>query len=159
MLLAERPGDRYWALIEPHWLPLNEAWDLSLDEFLATLHQVPPRVADLYAAHWCQSEVRNGGFHQFFFNTTGLLAPEAVGGFRAIGLLEWAALLAEAMNYFDAPYPRDRVMRLDLLPEDHDGDLENSDPFAELDDRFFSCVDAEPTRWEKSADLYAVQAA
>jgi hypothetical protein len=159
VLIAERAGDRYWALVEPHWLPLNEAWDLSVDEFLARLHRLPPRVADLYAAHWCQSEVRNGGFFQFFFNTTGLLAPEAVKGFRAIGSLEWAALLSEAMNYFGTPYPRDRIARLDLLPENDDGELESSGPFAELDDRFFSSVDAQPNRWEESADLYAVPAA
>ena len=40
------------------------------------------------AAHWCQSEVRNGGFHQFFTNHTGDLDnfitgnPDNVKGFE-----------------------------------------------------------------------------
>jgi hypothetical protein len=155
---AHSLGDRYWALIEPHWLPLNEAWDLGLDQFLMTMQQVPPRVADLYAAHWCQSEVRNGGFYQFFFNTTGLLAPEAAKGFRAIGMLEWATLLTETMNYFGSPYPRDRARRLVLLTN-HDDELNGLNPFAAADDRFFFCADDEPERWEERADSYAALSA
>ncbi|WP_369973953.1 DUF4375 domain-containing protein [Polaromonas sp. SP1] len=30
----------------------------------------------LFAVHWCQSEICNGGFMQFFANSTGVLAPE-----------------------------------------------------------------------------------
>ena len=66
-----------WSLVEPIWLPLNRSWD-DAEEFVRRFRGVRPEAGHLYAAHWCQSEVCNGGFDQFFSNTTGLLAPEAL---------------------------------------------------------------------------------
>lgn len=102
----------YWDVVEPYW----EAVDIYADpeEFLRTLAPVPSANALLLAAHWCQSEIRNGGFHQFFTNPTGVLAPEALDGFAAIGRPDLASLLREAMSYFGAPYPRERVVRSPL---------------------------------------------
>ena len=159
MSRATKAGDRYWALIEPSWLRLNDTWSRGVDEFLAESRKVSPRVLNLYAAHWCQSEVDNGGFHQFFYNTTGLLAPEAVGGFRAIGLLEWSALLSDAMAYFGTPYPRERAARLERLPRSDSRKRAEWDPFAALDEKFYGSADAERSRWDTAADSYAVPAA
>jgi hypothetical protein len=108
-------------------------------------------VGHLYAACWCQAEVCNGGFHQFFSNTTGLLAPEALEGFRAIGLTEWADLLAEGMKFFGSSYPRDRDERHDLLPSRRGSPRDAWDPFYHLDERFYEWTD----RWEEAADAYA----
>ena len=156
---AEKAGDRYWTLIEPSWIPLNNTWSRDVEEFLAASRKVPLRVLHLYAAHWCQSEVNNGGFHQFFYNTTGLLAPEAVDAFRAIGMNEWSALLGEAMTYFGTPYPRERNARLLRLPRADVRKRAEWDPFAALDDRFYESTDGERLRWESAADAYAVPAA
>ncbi len=93
-------GDGYWSLVEPVWLPLNRSWDEGSEEFVRLFRAIRPEIGNLYAGHWCQSEVRNGGFHQFFSNTTGLLAPEALAGFRAVGLAELAEILAAAMDFF-----------------------------------------------------------
>ena len=153
---AEKAGHRYWALIEPSWVLLNDTWSRGVDEFLAASRDVSPRVLHLYAAHWCQSEVNNGGFHQFFHNSTGILAPEGVDAFSAIGLLEWSSLLSEATAYFGTPYPRERAVRLRRLPRAN-GPRAQWDPFAALDDKFYSSGDAD--RWESVADAYAVSAA
>jgi hypothetical protein len=159
MSRVSKPGDRYWTLIEPSWIPLNDTWSQGVREFLRESQKVSPRVLHLYAAHWCQSEVNNGGFHQFFSNTTGLLAPEGVDGFRAIGLLEWSALLSEAMAYFGSPYPRERSVRLKRLPRADGRERAAWDPFAGLDDKFYGSADAERLRWDTAADSYAVAAA
>ena len=152
---GDNAGDRYWSVVAPFWLPLNESWD-HVAEFLAESQRIPPRVLDLYAAHWCQSEVNNGGLHQFFFNTTGLLAPEATSGFRAIGLPTWSAVVSEAMGYFSGAYPRERAVRRKLLPQAKGRKREVWDPFQALDERFFTCSDAMLGRWEQAADLYVV---
>jgi uncharacterized protein DUF4375 len=55
------------------------------DIFLKTFAQVRREVGLLYATAFCQVEVCNGGLSQFFGNSTGVLAPEAVEGFIAIG--------------------------------------------------------------------------
>lgn len=156
---VEKAGDRYWKLIEPHWDPLVDTWSHGPGEFLLASRTVSRTVVNLFAAHWCQSEVNNGGFHQFFYNTTGLLAPEAVEGFSAIGLLEWSALLSEAMGYFATPYPRERATRLNRLPMADGRKRAEWDPFVALDDRFYGSADAERLRWERAADAYAVSAA
>jgi len=159
MSRVEKAGDRYWALIEPVWIPLNDTWSRGVNDFLLASRKVSRNVLNLYAAHWCQSEVNNGGFHQFFYNTTGLLAPEAVEGFSAIGLPEWSAVLSEAMGYFGARYPRERALRLERLPMADGRTRAEWDPFAGLDDRFYSSDDAKRSRWELAADAYALAAA
>jgi Domain of unknown function (DUF4375) len=144
----------YWMLIEPVWMPLNESWDDGPEAFVRRFRSVRPAGGNLYAAHWCQSEVRNGGFHQFFSNTTGLLAPEALQGFRAIGAVEWAEILGEAMRHFGTPYPRERDDRQELLSLRQRRPREEWDPFYELDKRFYEWAD----NWEDAANAYAERA-
>jgi hypothetical protein len=148
-----KPVD-YWTLVEPVWLLLNRSWDEGPERFVRRFRRVRPEVGHLYAANWCQYEVCNGGFHQFFSNTTGLLAPEALEGFRAIGAVEWAEILAEAMKHFGAPYPRDRDDREEFLPKRQRRPREEWDPFYELDKRFYEWAD----NWEDAANAYAGQA-
>jgi hypothetical protein len=141
----------YWTLLEPIWLPLNRSWDDGPERFIRRFRSVRQELGHLYAAHWCQSEVCNGGFLQFFSNTTGLLAPEALNGFRAIGAAEWSEILAEAMKYFGTPYPRDRDDREEFLPMRQRSPREEWDPFYELDKRFYEWAD----NWEDAANDYA----
>jgi hypothetical protein len=141
-------------MVEPVWLPLNRAWDEDCKGFLRGFRAVRPEVGYLYAAHWCQSEVCNGGFYQFFFNTTGLLAPEALQGFLAIGLPEWGEILSAAMGFFGTKYPRKRTSRQRLLPTCR-GRREEWDPFCQMDEQFFEWLRASSDRWELAADAYA----
>lgn|SRR5262245_14812443 len=141
----------YWSLIEPVWLQLNRSWDNGPEEFVRLFCSIRPEIGHLYAAHWCQSEVCNGGLHQFFSNTTGLLAPEALEGFRVIGAAEWVQILAEAMNHFGTPYPRNREQREQFLPVRQGRTKEKWDPFYELDKRFYEWTD----NWEDAANRYA----
>jgi hypothetical protein len=143
----------YWTLVEPIWLPLNCSWD-NPEKFVRSFRRVRPEAGHLYAAHWCQSEVCNGGFHQFFSNTTGLLAPEALDGFRVIGVREWPEILADAMRHFGTPYPRHRDDRDEFLPVRQRGPREDWDPFYELDNRFYESRD----EWEDAANAYASRA-
>lgn len=138
----------YWTLVEPVWLPLNRSWDDGPDEFVRLFRAIRTEIGHLYAGHWCQSEVCNGGLHQFFFNTTGLVAPEAVDGFRAIGATMWAEVLAEAMEMFGSPYPRVREVRLQFLPMHQP----RRHSLSRLDDRFYEWDD-----WKTVANIYAEQ--
>jgi hypothetical protein len=132
------------------WIPLNQSWDAGPDEFLRQFRLLPPEISSLYAAHWCQSEICNGGHCQFFSNTTGLLAPEARNAFEAIGARDWAAILGDAISQFGAPYPRLQDQRQESLDRLLRQDRQL---FNELDDRFFEWI----SYWEKTADAYAEQ--
>src|SRR5712691_6959873 len=74
------------------------------DAFLKTFAQVRREVGLLYATAFCQFEVCNGGFSQFFGNSTGVLAPEAVEGFIAIGQPQIADIVRRAMAKLGRPY-------------------------------------------------------
>lgn len=143
----------YWTLVEPVWLPLNCTWD-DCEKFVREFRSVHPEAGHLYAAHWCQSEVCNGGLHQFFSNGTGLLAPEALEAFRAIGVVDWAEILAEAIKHFGTPYPRNRDNRKKFLQMRPERPREEWDPFCKLDERFYEAADV----WGDAADAYAGRA-
>lgn len=151
-----KAGELYWALVEPHWERV--VTDGSADEFLASFYETPPVARDLLAAHWCVAEVCNGGFNQFFFNGTGVLAPEAAAAFHAIGLPRLAALVRTAMLSFGPGYPRDRdacQSRLETLERQA---ADEADPFEHLDNQFYDLIGSEGGGWEAAADSYCVQA-
>ena len=137
-------GEIYWSVIDPIWEMVSIYGSPEL--FLHQFSKLSDVQQNLLAAHWCQSEVRNGGFHQFFSNSTGLLAPEAAAGFRAIGLPQCADLVDEGMKLFGDPYPREQEDRSEKLEAD-------SGPFDALDDRFFDAI--RNRGFELAADAYA----
>ena len=94
----------YWGLVDAIWDAVS-IYD-GPEAFLAQYARVPEPARTLFAAHWLQSEVRNGGLYQFFCNSTGVLAPEAVEAFQKMGMPLTAAHLESAMGFFGTSYPR-----------------------------------------------------
>jgi Domain of unknown function (DUF4375) len=141
----------YWSVVEPYW----ESVDVYAepDDFVDTFGAVPRHAGLLLAAHWCQSEVRNGGFHQFFTNPTGVLAPEAYNGFVALGRSDLAELLRSAMSFFGSDYPRQRDARCQSLSARTGTTRKDWDPFFSTDDQFYACLRQQT--FEDSADAYA----
>jgi hypothetical protein len=56
-----------------------------------------------------EAEVNNGGFQQYFCNTSGRYAPQAAGALRDIGAAKMAAIVDEAVTAVG----RDRLARDD----------------------------------------------
>lgn len=86
-----------------------------------------------------EADVNNGGFDQYYFNSSGDHARFAPAALRAIGAREAAAIVEEANAIFgpDGP-PRDRDQRqdaLEALGEDR------SSIFSSVDERFFEYPD------------------
>ena len=136
----------YWSIVEPVW----DAIDIysGPDVFMQTFGSVPRSSALLFAAHFCQSEICNGGFQQFFGNPTGVLATEAVEGFHEIGQHQVAGLIEKAMSLFGRGYRRDRNERQTRLEEVSKSSL------AALDDLFYSLIDSEAGGFAVAADRY-----
>jgi Domain of unknown function (DUF4375) len=153
----KEPGEVYWSVIDPIWDSISIY--NGPEVFLFQFGKVRPELGHLFASHWCQSEVCNGGFDQFFYNSTGVLAPEAAEGFQAIGLDDLAALVRQAMSVFGDPYPRDREVRCDLLGRISVIDREEKEPFDYLDQQFYMCLGEDHQRYCKMADDYARQIA
>lgn len=116
---------------------------------------VPRDAVLLFSLHWAHLEIANGGFWQFFYNSTGVIAPEARDGFAAIGLPEAAAAIQSAMDKVGQPYPFDRAARQAVV-----GDPERRMEFEAEDGYFYreicnpKVIGGKP-RYYDAADRYA----
>ena len=99
----------YWDQIEQAFedVDIYETYDV----FKQGAAKYPEWKIDILAVHWTMSEVVNGGLEQYFSNSTGILAPEAVLGFQRIGKPQLAAALQKAMALLGEPFPRERKER------------------------------------------------
>ena len=81
-------------------------------------------------------EVNNGGFSQFFYNSSGDFSNELVEAFTRIGAYKTADICQQALSVFPGPVPVDRDEREELF------DHLDCDPFLdECDDAFYEYVD------------------
>jgi hypothetical protein len=145
-------GRPYRLALAPIWKSVS-IYD-GADVFLEQFDGVTRAQGALLAASWCQSEVCNGGFHQFFQNPTGILAPEAADGFDFLELSPVAHIVRRAIRMFGDPYPReqherDRILRGLELPGDSRKDW---DPFTPLDHEFYSIAGTKA--FGVSADMF-----
>lgn len=107
--------------------------------FLSGLLDVGREQGLLYSVHWCVSEVCNGGFHQFFYNSTGVLCPEALRGFEYLGFQRAVGIVSRAASLLGSPYPREHELRNARLQSilRPGKEREKWDPFYPLDEDFY----------------------
>ncbi len=148
----------YWALIE-------EACDKvdiysGARTYLQQIAKYPVHVRHLLAAHWCQSEICNGGIDQLVLNSTGVLVPDGVEGLAAIGMPKTAAVLQKAIAKLGTPYPRSRPLRRQrwlALPKTSKAARRGlGEAFERLTDRFFDAMEADGG-FDERANAYATQ--
>lgn len=75
----------------------------------------PERV--FYITQALEMEVNNGGFSQFFYNSSGDFANELVSAFTTIGALHTVPICEKALSAFGCEIPADRDAREDMLDE------------------------------------------
>jgi hypothetical protein len=92
----------------------------------------------IYAIWRTHSEVHNGGFSQFFMNSTGILWPYFVAGVATIGAQKTASLIEIVRRAFPSGVvPRDRAT-LDTALE-----LVDYDALSRADNAFYALLDVE----------------
>lgn len=65
-----------------------------------------------------EAEVNNGGFHQYYLNSRGILAGKTVNALRLIGANATAAMLEVANGAFESfPLPNSHQERLNVVDE------------------------------------------
>ena len=124
-------------------------WDVIAPAFdeLQTPYEPDPRLAELtpgqralYALHWARSEIGNGGFHQYLYNSTGVLANEAQLGAELIAAAEFAELFREVRTLlFGDAFPEEQAGRIGVLEGLSDEALERLE---ELTDRFYDVMES-----------------
>jgi hypothetical protein len=118
-----------WVIAEPMWwsVPIYdgpEVYDRDLQKF-----SMPQRY--LLAIMWYDAEVNNGGHHQFYLNSTGIVWRDALEGFRAIGADESAKILQASADIMGGSPSLDRDARIRQL------DTLGPDAFAAVDNRYY----------------------
>jgi len=114
-------------VIEPVWDQVDIYG--SLADYERTLKRFSERQRHVLAVLWYRAEVNNGGHDQFFSNSTGIVWPDAEGGFDAIGVPEGAAIIRTASDRIGGA-DRKRAARQEQL------DVRTVE-FEDLDDRFY----------------------
>jgi hypothetical protein len=83
-----------------------------------------------------EGEVNNGGFDQFFFNSSGDYAKETIDALKQIGAHQTAEIVQRACERFPlGSPPTDISLRRTLMLESVSPD---ADAFIDLDERFYS---------------------
>lgn len=128
-------------LLMPYYEPMNAYGGVKKSSlFLKGFASMPFPVQHLFAVIWCDIEVCNGGFDQFYSNSSGIIAPEALLGYRALGFLEMAAILGETLKIFGPEFPRLRTFRNIALKKYRlpGKERDDWDPLHPSDKRYFA---------------------
>ena len=89
-----------------------------------------------YITQTLEQEVNNGGFSQYFYNSSGNFANEVVDAFTRIGAHKTAEICKKAVAVFNGQVPVDRDERENLLES-----LDCEDIFDECDNAFYDYED------------------
>ncbi|MGV3683411.1 MAG: DMP19 family protein [Acidovorax sp.] len=96
---------------------IAEVWEWDKPERAAELRaRMAPAQMALWAIANADGQICNGGFSQFFYNSYGELAHEALAGFELLGLVQFADILRDAYAVFPGQrIPKDRDERVAIL--------------------------------------------
>ena len=82
-----------------------------------------------------EAEINNGGFDQYFFNSSGNYANETLESLKKIGAFNTAKLVEEAFDYFpENPIPKSNEKRREILKKI---DEQTSEKWTQLEDQFY----------------------
>lgn len=118
-----------WDICEPLWFIINiyEGYeDYIKSAEILTLEQ-----RYLFAITWYFAEVSNGGHHQFFYNSTGIVWEDVLNGFKHFGMPKFAANFMKVIDYCGGSISLDREERWNMLES-----LENKN-----EEEFFKILD------------------
>ncbi|NOT52744.1 MAG: DMP19 family protein [Chitinophagaceae bacterium] len=104
-----------------------------------TLDPLTEPQKNFYYNQELEREINNGGFSQFFYNSSGDFAHETLTSLRAIGATKTANILQQAIDQFpDSIVPKERLHRQNILEQIHDKAGEIWD---QLDEKFYKYED------------------
>ena len=107
--------DDMWTINEPAYWTINIYG--SYDNYLESAKGFTVEQRYLNAICWYFAEVNNGGHHQFFYNSTGIVWEDALAGLRLFKMDILADNLQSVIDYFGGSVPFDRAERWTILKD------------------------------------------
>ena len=118
---------------------------IALDEYVGekcnhgdAMERLSAQERIFYITQSLEMEVNNGGFSQYFFNSSGDFANELVAAFTEIGALSTAEICKKAVAIFGGEVPADTFDRDDVISDNE----EFEEILNECDDAFYEYPDA-----------------
>ena len=105
--------DESWDITEPMWWIIN-IYD-SYEDYIKSAESFTLEQRYLLAINWYFAEINNGGHHQFFYNSTGIVWEDALNGFKHFGMNEFANNFQKVVDYCGGTIPFDREERWNML--------------------------------------------
>lgn len=136
-ILDTIPNDQLLQTVFDH---LSQTMPNNQEEYEAVMHWNKSKQA-IYMIWLLEGEVNNGGYNQFYFNSSGVFAKHLPGALRLVGAHKYAALTQQANDIYEAENEK--------ITQHQDGTLEGfsksyeDNPLNELDDRFYALSDQE----------------
>ena len=107
--------DDMWTINEPAYWTINIYG--SYDNYLESAKGFTVEQRYLNAICWYFAEVNNGGHHQFFYNSTGIVWEDALASLRLFKMDILADNLQFIIDYFGGSVPFNREERWTILKE------------------------------------------
>jgi HPt (histidine-containing phosphotransfer) domain-containing protein len=119
---------------------------IELDDYICKLCEYGSKLDRLndvqkvfYFNQYLEKEVNNGGFNQFYFNSSGNFAHEIIGSLQTIGAKKTAEIIKKANAQFpNNKVPKDREERQNILEQIEEG---ANVAWEELDQKFYTYED------------------
>ena len=120
-----------------------QMWGKPDVEAAPALAALPLEQRTLAALSVFNAEFENGGVHQFFYNSSGVIAPEVHAALLEIGLDRQAAIFKKGLDMLPGTYIRDTEKRRDKFFS-HSGWSPWDEQLQKLTDEFYA-LDGGPT--------------
>ena len=92
----------------------------------------------IYCIGQLEAEINNGGFNQFFWNSSGDYLNETLSSLEKIEAIQTKSILEEAASYLGSNIPKNQTARQELLESIKE---EFEEKLEELDGRFYRYED------------------
>ncbi|HEY2852957.1 MAG TPA: DUF4375 domain-containing protein [Gemmatimonadaceae bacterium] len=141
-LLASLSADEVADAIVQHVLHrLAGAWGREAP----ILRALPAGVRAIYTTWLVDAEVNAGGFQQFFFNSSGQYAGDALAGYELLGAEEYAAIMRSAIATFEIDHQRLAEAEADDPTTFADSPVHGA--LREIDQRYYALGDRIYQKW------------
>jgi len=103
------------------------------------IRSLPPGVRAIYTTWLVDAEVNAGGFHQYFFNSSGQYAGDALAGYELLGAEDYAAIMRSAIATYEID--RDRLAPVETDDPERFAELPVHAALEEVDQRYYALGD------------------
>ena len=112
--------------------------DKSFSSEYAIVKNMPPGYMVIYSISLVEAEVGNGGFNQYFVNSSYRFANDALESYVKIGSKEYSVILKKAIDIYNQDKNKYEKLRNSMDMDEFSKSYDNN-PLNDLDDAFYDC--------------------